>query len=282
MRSPRGGVALAYFVVLLVGCLGLSGCVNGHELHDNAEPFHSADGKHLCVATDLPAPGFWQGPALEDRSPTGGFEYELARQLAQRLGLSGVRVVNATREQLNRGVPAGCDISLAQTDVTKQREERMSFGAPYYDANLGVLTKKGHDIPDLYTARSQVWGAEKGSRDADFVRNTIAPDKPLRTFANLGESVKALESGRIDAVLTDLPLALIEAGSRKNLSVPAQFVTGDVYAAPVRDSDNLEAVNVALRGLMADGTVADLASKWLDPRFSRPPSDVPAIAFGGT
>lgn len=279
MRSPRGGVALAYFVVLLVGCLGLSGCVNGHELHDNTEPFHSADGKHLCVATDLPAPGFWQGPAS---APTGGFEYELARQLADRLGLHGVRVVNTTREQLNRGVPAGCDISLAQTDVTKEREARMSFSTPYYQANLGVLTRKGHDIPDLYTARSQLWGAEKGSRDADFARDTIAPDKPLRTFANLGESVKALDRGRIDAVLTDLPLALIEAGSRKNLSVPAQFVTGDVYAAPVRDSDNLEAVNVALRGLMADGTVDQLVSKWLEPRFPQQPSDVPAIAFGGT
>jgi ABC-type amino acid transport substrate-binding protein len=165
--------------------------------------------------------------------------------------------------------------------VTKQREERMSFSTPYYKANLGVLTKKGHDVPDLYTARSQIWGAEKGSRDADFVRDTIDPDNGLRTFANLGASVKALESGRIDAVLTDLPLALIEADERKNLSVPAQFVTGDVYAAPVRDPDNLEAVNVALRGLMADGTVDELASKWLDPRFPQQPSDVPAIDFGG-
>ncbi len=279
MRSPRGGVALAYFVVLLVGCLGLPGCVNGHGLHDNTEPFHSADGKHLCVATDLPAPGFWQGPAS---APTGGFEYELARALADRLGLHGVRVVNATRERLDRGVPAGCDISLAQTDVTKEREARMSFSTPYYQANLGVLTKNGHDIPDLYTARAQIWGAEKGSRDAEFVQDTIVPDTPLRTFANLGESVKALDRGRIDAVLTDLPLALIEARSHKNLSVPAQFVTGDVYAAPVRDSANLEAVNVALRGLMADGTVDELASKWLEPRFARLPSDVPAIAFGGT
>ena len=278
MWSPRGGVVLTHCIALLVGAGLLAGC-GSTDLRGNAAPFDTAHEADLCVATDLPAPGFWAGPA---RAPTGGFEYELAKDLAHRLGLKGVRVVPTTREQLNIGVPAGCDVSLSQTDITKERLQRMSFSVPYYTANLGVLAKAGHDIPDLFTARSQTWGAEKGSRDAAFVSDVIRPDTPVHKFANFGDSVKALQSGRIDAILTDLPLALIEAKSAKNLAVPAQFVTGDDYGASIRDEDNVEPFNVALRGLIADGTVNQLISKWLEPRFSRDPADVPSIAFGGT
>jgi hypothetical protein len=47
----------------------------------------------LTVATSVvPSPGFWEGTPSH---PTGGLEYELARDLAQRFGLRSVRIVLA-------------------------------------------------------------------------------------------------------------------------------------------------------------------------------------------
>lgn len=242
----------------------------------NAAPFHSADGRTLCVATDLPAPGFWEGSA---KHPTGGFEYELAVDLAHQFALSGVRVVSASRTQLNEGVPSGCDLAIAEVTITSDRQQQMTFSTPYYTTSLGVLTRAGTTVPDMYTAQSLNWGGETGSRGVGFIDDTITPDTTTKTFKNLDYEVRALKDNAVDCILDDLPLMLIEAKSDPQLDVAAQFVVDDHYGIVVGDHDNVDAVNVAVRSMLSDGTINDLIDQWLTPRFEEEPSAVSAIAF---
>src|SRR5690348_7683876 len=144
-RHRRGlafgvGVRSVLFAAVVVV---MAACASAPQ--NNAQPFHSADGRTLCVATDLPAPGFWEGTA---KHPTGGFEYELAVDLAEQFSLSGVRVVSASRTQLNEGVPSGCDLTIAEVTITSERQQRMTFSTPYYTTSLGVLTRAGTSVPD--------------------------------------------------------------------------------------------------------------------------------------
>lgn len=257
-----------------VALLALSACASRPQ--DNAKPFHSVNGRTLCVAADLPAPGFWEGSA---KHPTGGFEYELAVDLADRFGLAGVRVVSATRSQLDDGVPAGCDLAIAEVTITSERQQRMTFSTPYYTTSLGVLTRAGTSVPDMYTAQSETWGGETGSRGADFVTDTIQPDTAVKTFANFDYEIRAVKDKVVDCVLDDLPLMLIAAKSDPALDVAAQFLVNDDYGIVIADDDNLDAVNVAVRSMLSDGTIDDLIDKWLTPRFEETPSDVSAIAF---
>ena len=252
----------------------MAACASKPE--DNAQPFHSVDGRTLCVATDLPAPGFWEGSA---KHPTGGFEYELAVDLAERFGLSGVRVVSASRSQLDQGVPSGCDLAIAEVTITSERQQRMTFSTPYYTTSLGVLTRAGTSVPDMYTAQSKSWGAEEGSRGADFVQDTMQPDTAVKTFPNFDYEVRAVKDKIVDCVLDDLPLMLIAAKSDPSLDVAAQFLVNDDYGIVVADVDNLDAVNVSLRNMLSDGTVDDLIDQWLTPRFEEDPADVSAISF---
>jgi polar amino acid transport system substrate-binding protein len=254
--------------------LTLASCVS--EPQDNAQPFHSVNGRTLCVATDLPAPGFWQGSA---KHPTGGFEYELSLELAHRFGLSGIHVVSASRSQLDDGVPSGCDLAIAEITITSERQQRMTFSTPYYTTSLGVLTRAGTSVPDMYTAQSKSWGSEAGSRGADFVQDTIQPDTAVKTFANFDYEVQAVRDKVVDCVLDDLPLTLIAAKSDPALDVAAQFRVNDNYGIVVADADNLDAVNVSLRDMSSDGTIDDLIDQWLAPRFEEQPADVSAISF---
>src|ERR1700674_4544393 len=55
----------------------------------------------LRVGTNLPAPGFWAGDTPD--AITGGFEYQMAKAIAQKLGYQGVQVVNVSFDALVAG-----------------------------------------------------------------------------------------------------------------------------------------------------------------------------------
>ncbi len=81
-----GSLAVAIGTVAL--CSVLTGCGANVSASGNFTPAHPGV---LTVATyDIPVPGLWEGTA---RHPTGGFEYELARHMASRMGLARVSVV---------------------------------------------------------------------------------------------------------------------------------------------------------------------------------------------
>src|SRR5437763_10929851 len=74
---------------LMLAALGLGGC-SAATSSPAAGTFKSRERGVLTVATDLvPSPGFWEGSA---NHPTGGLEYELAKDLAMRFGLKSVRI----------------------------------------------------------------------------------------------------------------------------------------------------------------------------------------------
>ena len=216
----------------------------------------------LTVATNLPAPGFWEGSTAA--SVHGGFEYGIALEMAKRFDLGRVRVVDEPFSA-----------------ITAERERHEQFSIPYWDSNLGVLVRRGTNVPDLATARAQRWAYQTGTTSQTFISDVIRPSRPSRGDTDLHQVLAALSAGKVDAVLLDLPLALVEAGhSGGRLAVAAQFVTGDRYGVVLpEDSPNREPVDAALRAMQADGTIDQLAARWLVPAFGQSPNTVPAIQF---
>lgn len=234
----------------------------------------------LTVATNLPAPGFWEGST--PATVHGGFEYGIALEMARRFGLGRVRVVDQPFTSITAGsLAGGADLALAQVTITAERERHERFSIPYWDANLGVLVRPGTSVPDLATARAQRWAYQTGTTSQTFVSDVIRPSRPARGEAALDQMLAAVRGSRVDAALLDLPLALVEAGhSGGGLAVAAQFVTGDRYGVVLpEDSSNQEAVDAALRAMQADGTIRQLAARWLVPAFGQDPNTVPVIQF---
>ena len=127
----------------------------------------------LTVATSLPAPGFWDGAAVD--SLTGGFEYGVARLLAERFELE-LDVVDVPFERLVAGELAGADLALAQITITDEREERLAFSVPYYADDAGAVLESGEELTDLETAKEQRWAVQRGTVEADFLDDVVQPD----------------------------------------------------------------------------------------------------------
>lgn len=241
--------------------------------------FRPAEDGVLRVATALPAPGFWDGS--DAATVSGGYEWALAVELAERFELE-LEVLDVPFARLDAGDLGGADLALAQIAVTPERARLVEFSTGYFDSAIGVLTATGRSIPDLKAARDLRWVVVEGSIQQDFLAEIVRPVEPALVVDDESDAAAAVAAGSGDAALADLATALVIAGESAELEVAAQFVTRQQYGIALpADGDtaagNRDAVNTALRALLADGTLDDLADEWLEPRFERNPERVPVI-----
>jgi len=243
-------------VVLSLASLSLAvGCGGERSAAGRFEP---AEPGTLTVATsEIPATGFWEGTPSR---PTGGFEWALANSLAERFGLERVRVVTVPFSKLVAGDLGGADLALSELTATADRKRVLSFSVPYLPASPAVLVRSGVTVPDLAAARKLSWSVRSSSTLQKFLNDVVRPDAPTLAVATRDESLNALESGQVDGVLLDLPVAVaLASGSGGRLELAGQFDNhDDLSAALPRNSDNREAVDSALRAFEADGTIENL------------------------
>jgi polar amino acid transport system substrate-binding protein len=265
----------ALAAVVLIG----PGCGEATNIAENT--FEPASPGTVVVATSLPSPGFWEGDDVSTLD--GGFEWGLARAIADDLGLRA-SFRDVPFPDIVTGELHGADLALAQVSITDEREDRVEFSVTYFDSAPAVLAPSdADDIHDLATARDRRWVVERATTEQDFVGDVIRPDEPVVTVDDEAEAVDAVMAGDAEAALLDLPAALVIAAQVPGLEVDARFDDPERYGVvlPEHAPDiNRRAIDKALRGLLADGTVDDLADRWLQPLFASDPDDIPVIETG--
>ncbi|MFC0531078.1 ABC transporter substrate-binding protein [Phytohabitans kaempferiae] len=254
------GIGALLVVVLLAGCGAAVPAAGG---------FRPAVRGELTVATaTLPLPGFWEEP--------GGFEYELARALADRFGLR-LRVVRVPFERIVSGDLGGADLALSQVTATPERERVLDFSAPYLAATPTGLSPNA--IPDLATARDLRWAVTRGTTLAAILQGVVRPRTPPALTSDEPAALVLLAAGSVDAVLLDLPVALVAADrSGGRLRVAVQVYSDDSLAVALQQgSPNREAVDSAIRALTDDGTIDRLGKRWLGADLRDAEADVPVL-----
>lgn len=127
----------AVLVVLLAACGGDDAAVDTETSADASEAsgaeFEPMTAGTLTVGTELPAPPFWNGDGYD--SITDGYEVDLAREIAERLGLDGVTFVEMPFAGLVAGQECPCDVDFGQVTITDERAGVVDFTSPYFDAN---------------------------------------------------------------------------------------------------------------------------------------------------
>ncbi len=226
----------------------------------------------LTVGTELPAPPFWIGDDYDHL--TGGFEVDFAKELARRLGLNQVKFVEMPFGALVAGSPCPCDIDFSQVTITPERDKVVDFTEPYFEANQGVLAKKGIKVASVADAKKLQWGAQINTTGVNFLADKIQPDKEPRIFDRTVDAFAALNAGQIEAIMLDTPIVLgaVENKQVKDAEVVGQFQTGEVYGAVVnRGSKNLAAFNQVIGQMKQDGTRDRLFKQYFAKQSAVPP-----------
>jgi polar amino acid transport system substrate-binding protein len=261
-------LALALLAAALGGCGSISA---------SAGEFTPARPGVLTVATSaVPSPGFWEGTAAH---PTGGFEYELARAMAERFGLERVAVRIVHFHRIVRGHLGGADLAIDLLTPTSEREEALGFSEPYMRSAPTVLVRAGTEVPDLKTAQELRWGAIQSTTFVETIEDSIVPEEEEVLYDGQQEVVAALEGGQIEATLLDLPLAVaIAARSGGRLEAVAQLPDKEALAVAMpKGSPNRQAVDSAIRALSADGTIEGLLEEWIGAEAANAESEIPLL-----
>src|SRR4051794_14211384 len=124
----------------------------------------------LTVETTLPAGGWWNGTTPE--SIKSGYEYCFAANLAHAAGLNSVTVKNVSFDQLVAGRTNNYDIALAEISITPERAKVVDFSVPYFDSNIGVLTKTDAGVTED-NITSKKCAAYSGTTSVPFIQDTL-------------------------------------------------------------------------------------------------------------
>jgi ABC-type amino acid transport substrate-binding protein len=272
----RPGARAAVVACLLVVAGLLAGC-GDRTSSSAAGTFSPTTPDVLTVVTSaVPSPGFWEGTT---HRPSGGLEYELAKALADRFNLGSVRIKVEHFSKIVAGHLDGADLALDLITPTSGREHDLDFSTPYLDAAPTVVARSGTSVPDLNTAQGLRWGAVRGTTFVGIIDSLISPEERIRLFDDSAEMLAALEKDRIDAVLFDMPYAVVTARrSAGRLETAAQLPgTESIAAALPKGSSNVQAINSAMLAFTADGTLDHLLKVWVGSDAANAESSIPLL-----
>ncbi len=219
MKKKVLGLLLTAALVLgLVACGGSGSAEKSTEAGGSA----TSDGKTLKVAMECGyAPYNWTQPddsngavPIKDSSDYAyGYDVMMAKKIAEELGYD-LEIVKLDWDSLIPAVQSGTiDCVIAGQSITSERLQMVDFTEPYYYASIVSLVK-GEGKYANAKGKTDLVGATCTSQ-----LGTIWYDKCLPQIANeKGDNVLAaqesapamlvaLESGKCDVVVTDMPTA---------------------------------------------------------------------------
>jgi polar amino acid transport system substrate-binding protein len=223
----------------------------------------------LTVGYDVPAPGFWNGRVTGTtiRNPSG-FEAALSQAIAKQLGLRKVVDVRAPFGGLFAPAPKPYDFAMEEVTITTQRAKVVGFSAPYFDANQGVLIRKGLAKPaNIAALKSLQLCAQSNTTGLSYIQHTLRPSKQALVYSSSSSAAfDAVEAGKCDALILDVPIVVSQNQKKPGAygGVTGQIITHESYGAVMEKGSKLKPfVDRAIRALKANGTIDRLQKKWL-------------------
>ena len=270
---------VAFFAVVLA-CSCLSGCAPEQEDDQPDLEYRTElmDEGTLKVLTALDYPPFEAGSAQEP----WGYDIALAREIADRLGLS-LEFVSVPRadivstlacepssatDEAEQVDPQG-DIALAALAITAQRDDKVDFSSWYYVGNQAVVALDGayQSTTEFDRAKTRI-AVVKGSTCLDTARS-LTDEKLVVEYSSARKCLEALQAKEAQAAVLDLPVAtyLLEnefAGMR----IIEHIMTGEAYgiALPTRSGHLKDAINGVLQEMEEDGTLERLEDEYMTSR----------------
>ena len=210
-------------------------------------------------------------PPYEMVTDDGGFEgidVEVAAEIAKKLGLELVVDDQDFTAALTAAANGQSDIVMAGVTVNEERKETLDFTDSYATGIQVVIVKEGSDVT-MDNLGEKMIGCQKGTTGyiyaSDTPENGGYGEDHVIGYDNGALAVEALKGGQIDCVIIDNEPAKAYVAANEGLTLlEGNWVLED-YAIGVKkgNTELLDAVNGALKELIADGTVQRIIDKYI-------------------
>ncbi len=216
---------------------------------------------------------------LNDKGELDGFDVDVAKEIAKRLGVK-VEFVTPDWDAITGGNWGGrWDISVGSMTITPDRKKALYFSGPYYYTPAQFAAPKDSTLAtvDELTGKTVCVGSSTTYEEYLNGKLVLEGEKIIKqvngakvaTFSTDVECIQAFQAGRkeFQALLTALPTieeALKSGMPIKKLGDPVYY---EALAAAmdknVPNSDGfVQAVTKAVDDMHKDGTLTKLSVKW--------------------
>ncbi len=223
----------------------------------------------LRIATEGANPPFNE---VNARGEVQGFDVDLARAICDRLKRDCEIVTQDWDGMIPALLSRKFDAIVASMSITPERLNVVAFSEAYYRSPSVFIVRKSAKsdsiTPDAMKGRAI--GAQSGTNQAGYLQDKYK-DSEVRLYTAIADAYRDLDAGRVDAVMYDkLPAydwlskpdgacCRVIGGDIHDL----QYLPEDIGIAFRKDDTDLRTkVNVALRGLVLDGTYKAINAKY--------------------
>ena len=193
-----------------------------------------------------------------------GFDVEIARAVGEKLGVK-VQFVETQWDAIFAGLDSGrFDVIANQVSINPDRQAHYDFSTPYTVSPGVVITKKSDDsINSFADLKGKTTAQSLTSNWYELAKANGAKVQPVEGWA---QAVTLLKQGRIDATVNDdltfLDWQKTEQDDSLKIAATSDEVSHNAFAFRKGSDDLVKAVDDALAGLAADGTLAQISQKY--------------------
>lgn len=225
----------------------------------------TAEKGKLHMATNAAFPPY---EMVKDDGSFEGIDVEIATKIAEKLGLELVVDDQDFTAALTATANGQSDIAMAGITVNDERKETLDFTDTYATGIQVVIVKEGSDVT-MDNLGDQMIGCQKGTTGYTYASDTPENggygEDHVIGYDNGALAVEALKGGQIDCVIIDNEPAKAYVAANEGLTLLEGEWTNEDYAIAVKkgNTELLNAVNGALKELIADGTVQKIIDKYI-------------------
>lgn len=202
---------------------------------------------------------------VDENNQVTGFDVEIGKGIAKRIGVSGVTVTTAWDGIIAGLLAKKYDVICGSMAITPKRLETIDFSDPYYRSGAQIFGKKSSKITSVNDLKGKKVGVTLGTTYEKWVRENIAGVE-IKTYKGVPDMVLETANGRIDAFVTD---KIVGALAIKKNGAPLKLIGELLYEEKMGIALNQgnpglkSAINKALADMKDDGTYHQISMKWL-------------------
>ena len=221
----------------------------------------------LHMATNAAFPPY---EMISDNDGFEGIDVEIATLIAQKLGLELV-VDDMEFSSVITSVQGGkSDIAMAGLTVTEERKQNVDFTESYAMGVQVIIVPEDSDIASVEDlANDKMIGVQDGTTGYIYCSAPVDEggygEDHVTSYPNGAMAIEALKGGKVDAVVIDNEPAKAFVAANEGLKIlDTEYIVENYAIGISKDNNGLrDAVNDALKELIADGSVQLIVDKYI-------------------
>ena len=200
-----------------------------------------------------------------------GFDIDIAKALCAKMKVECTFVAQDWDGIIPALLAKKFDAIVASMSITEERKQKVAFTVPYYSTPGNFIAPKDTKLTDLSPAglKGKTIGTQSSTTASVYLEEKYK-DSDIKLYPTQDEANADLANGRLDTILAD-KFVLYEWLEKTDAGKCCKFIGADIKdvnpegtGIAVRKEDNelREALNKAIKEIVADGTYKTINAKY--------------------